>query len=407
MHAAETLKQQLGICFRFGLAVAADPQLWWDSFRYCRDALGHEHGLVGLVGPKAAIALPVTGGRWRRAAATRCGLASLPCVLGLHRRRQSGGGKHAIAPPPSAIASFGALVRWELAMVKAFGITFPKQDAERLPATTFGAELLFAVAEARREGDAAALRALSELMGVYEGRLGSLLRQLRAAMEASPRPEEVLLEPRPAFAPFWASCSPRFAGELLAHVQLSLSEPSFHETHALLEERLGLLRLRPVVGRERAEGAEALAREASDDEQQVRRPLEAERQCLADELSDGAGPSAEKEASDANEPHDKTAQPESHTDSDDDGSGGGDDDAAAEDDDVCDEATWGVLQRLLGFRHEFHPADCAELLYTSLAPALVNPPVNEPGSPPTGGHRRGDGWVRFGGQQAAQYDLGP
>ena len=28
------LNQQLRLCFRFGLAATADPQLWWDSFRY-------------------------------------------------------------------------------------------------------------------------------------------------------------------------------------------------------------------------------------------------------------------------------------------------------------------------------------------------------------------------------------
>ena len=146
-----TLEQQLGVCFRFGLAVAADPQLWWDAFRYCRDALGHEHGLVGLVGPNAAVALPVAGGRVVSSRdALRLGV-SLPCVLGVHRRRPLGSGKTPVlAPPASAVASFEALVLWERAMVRAFGITFSKHDAERLPAATFGAELLVAVAGARQ-----------------------------------------------------------------------------------------------------------------------------------------------------------------------------------------------------------------------------------------------------------------
>ena len=55
------LEQQLQICFRFGLATTADPQLWWDSFRYTV-SLGHAHGLADFMAGQA-VALPVTDGR--------------------------------------------------------------------------------------------------------------------------------------------------------------------------------------------------------------------------------------------------------------------------------------------------------------------------------------------------------
>ena len=39
----------------------AEPQLWWDAFRYAV-SLGHPHGLVGFM-PGAAIALPLADPR--------------------------------------------------------------------------------------------------------------------------------------------------------------------------------------------------------------------------------------------------------------------------------------------------------------------------------------------------------
>ena len=42
---------------------------------------------------------------------------SLPTLLG-HRRRHGGAAKHTLALPPSASTSWGARVRWELAIVQ-------------------------------------------------------------------------------------------------------------------------------------------------------------------------------------------------------------------------------------------------------------------------------------------------
>ena len=120
-----------------------------------------------------AIALPVTDARVVSSRdVLRLG-ASLPCVLGL-RRKHSLGTKHTLALPPSANATWGGRVRWELAMVQAFGVTYPPADAERGVAA-IGPELLQAVADARSEGDVGGLAALAELLGVYERRLGALL----------------------------------------------------------------------------------------------------------------------------------------------------------------------------------------------------------------------------------------
>ena len=76
---------------------------------------------------------------------------ALPCVLGL-RHKHTKGIKHTLALPPSAATSWGGRVRWEVAVVQAFGATFPQLDAERA-AASIGTELLEAVAEARRDGD--------------------------------------------------------------------------------------------------------------------------------------------------------------------------------------------------------------------------------------------------------------
>ena len=74
---------------------------------------------------------------------------ALPCVLGL-RHKHTKGTKHTLALPPSAATSWGGRVRWEVAVVQAFGATFPQIDAERA-AASIGTELLEAVAEARRD----------------------------------------------------------------------------------------------------------------------------------------------------------------------------------------------------------------------------------------------------------------
>ena len=186
------LEQQLQICFRFGLATTADPQLWWDSFKYTQ-TLGHAHGLADFMAGQA-VALPVTDGRVVSSRDTRRLGTSLPCLLGL-RRKHSLGTKHTIALPPSANATWSARVRWELAMVQAFGITFPPADAERA-AVSIGPELLQAIADARKDGEAGALKALAELLSIYQRRLGALLPKLKDAMQESSVPEACLLEAR-------------------------------------------------------------------------------------------------------------------------------------------------------------------------------------------------------------------
>ena len=96
-------------------------------------------------------------------------------------------------------------MRWELAIVQAFGATFPQPDAERA-ASLLGSELLEALAEARRDGDAAGLEAVAALLRIYEVRLGALLPKLRAALQASPLVEERLLERSPDHPAGQTSC---------------------------------------------------------------------------------------------------------------------------------------------------------------------------------------------------------
>ena len=337
------LEQQLQICFRFGLAVTADPQLWWDSFRYTV-SLGYAHGLADFM-PGQPVALPVADSR---VVSSRDALrlnVSLPCLLGL-RRKHSGGSKHALALPPSVASSWPARVRWELAIVQAFGVTFPKADAERIAAGSFGAELLDDVAEARSAGDAGALEALGALLEIYERRMGSLLPSLREAMESSEQPEELLLEARTqrsaepipytaealfgkAPALFSSSCSPKYVDELLAITSVALADACFHDTRNLLEEELGMLRLKEPS--------------ADSGEKEARHP----------EAPDDAGEGAEE----AEEPHEEGDEDEVES-------------SAGED--ACDEATWRVLARLLGFQHQLDPIHCPRLLYTVLTPVLVD-----------------------------------
>ena len=99
-------------------------------------------------------------------------------------------------------------MRWELAIVQAFGATFPQPDAERA-ASLLGSELLEALAEARRDGDAAGLEAVAALLRIYEARLGGLLPKLRAALQASPLVEELLLERPPDRPAGQMSCGSR------------------------------------------------------------------------------------------------------------------------------------------------------------------------------------------------------
>ena len=79
-------------------------------------SLGHEHGLVGLM-PGAAIALPLVDGRVASSRDVQRHALALPCVLGL-RHKHAKGAKHTLALPPSASASWGGRVRWELAIVQ-------------------------------------------------------------------------------------------------------------------------------------------------------------------------------------------------------------------------------------------------------------------------------------------------
>jgi hypothetical protein len=236
------LEQQLKTCFRFGLATTVDPQLWWDSFCYAV-SLGHAHGLVDFMPPGAAIALPLTDARTLISSRDLRRLAvSVPCLLGLCRKPATASIKYALAIPPSASTTFGGRIRWELAVVQSFGVTYPKADIERIPAGAFAADLLYAVSEARDQRDLGALEALVELLEIYKTRMGALLPMLQAAFEASRCPEEFLLEERTQFQPYSSSCSPKYIDELLEFANVTLTSPSFHDTRDLLEESLGVLR---------------------------------------------------------------------------------------------------------------------------------------------------------------------
>ena len=171
------LQEQLKLCFRFGLCATADPQLWWDAHRYAI-SLGHSHGLADFM-PQAAIALPVAGGRVVSSRDVMRLDVALPYLLGHPRKPPASLSKSTLTPPPSVAGTWAGRVRWELAMVQAFGVTFPKASAERLSAAAVGTDLLYAIAEARDEGDTSTLHALAELLDVYERRMGGLLPTLR------------------------------------------------------------------------------------------------------------------------------------------------------------------------------------------------------------------------------------
>ena len=96
---------------------------------------------------------------------------------------------------PPSVTTWGARVRWELAIVQAFGVTYPKADVEHIQAGAFVTDLVFAVAQARDQGDSSTLDALLELLETYKSRLGALLPMLRRAAEKSHRP----VQPEPFF----------------------------------------------------------------------------------------------------------------------------------------------------------------------------------------------------------------
>ena len=334
------LDQQLTNCFRFGLATTADPQLWWDCHRYCRSR-GYEHGLADFMPAGLALALPVEGARVVSSRDVTRLTVALPCLLGLRRKLHDG--KTLLALPPSvASAGWAAQVRWELAMVRAFGTTFPKADAERIPSGAFGSDLLFAVADAREKRDIGGLEALLELLSTYQQRMPSLLPKLQAVMATSHRPEECLLERRHHFHSFPSSCSPHYIAELLEFANITIAESSFHETRSFLESTLGMLQLRQSAGNDSH-------RSEADEEHRMDEDIQLDADAATYEPvqqhdPEGVGVSEE----------DDTA------------------DFVVGDDLACSAAVWDILERLLGFHHAFVPSDCPRLLYSVLTPALLS-----------------------------------
>ena len=125
---------------------------------------------------------------------------------------------------------------------------------------------------------------------------------------------------------------------------------SLHDTRDLLEARLGMLRLRAANDHG---GAAAIAAAAAAAAQLPRVGVE-------DATVAAAAPAA---AAAAVEEEEECSSIEGDGDEDDDAAssvGGG----------ACDEATWEILSRLLGFEHTFEPSHCARILYLSLGPAL-------------------------------------
>ena len=348
------LEQQLKNCFRFGIATTADPQLWWDSFRYAVSR-GFAHGLAGFM-PGSAIALPLVDSRGGVVSSRDVQRLSvgLPCLLGL-RRKPTTNIKYLLAIPPSA-STWSARVHWELAIVQAFGVAYPKSDVERIPAGAFVTDLLYAVLEARESGKTRTLGALGELLTIYKSRLGSLLPLLRSAAQTSSRPEECLLEKRAEFQPFASSCSPKFVDEMLSFCNVALSDDSFHNIRDLLESSLGMLRLR-LVGASKHEDEAAAVKAAAAGVQDI----EVEEN---DSDGDSAFESAEEESSEGREASTTVTDGDDVDEDEDDGDDDGDEEA-------CDEATWEVLERLLGFHHTFEPRDCPWVLYSALTPALL------------------------------------
>jgi hypothetical protein len=337
------MEQQLRNCFRFGIATTADSQLWWDSFRYAVSR-GHAHGLIDFM-PGAAIALPLANSRGGVVSSRDIQRLSvgLPCLLGLCRKPTSSS-KYLLAVPPS-VSTWSTRIHWELAVVKAFGVTYPKTDVERIPAGAFVTDLLYAVAEAREAGHTRTLEALRELLDIYKNRMGSLLPLLRSAAQTSSRPEECLLEKRAEFQPFASSCSPKFVEELLSFCNVVLSDESFHNIRDLLDRRLGMLRLR-LVGSSQPEAEPVAAAEPEAEDEDGDSDGDLDFQSAEEEDAEGQGVTIIEADEDDVEVED------------------GDEEAS-------DDATWEVLERLLGFHHAFKPRHCPWVLYSALTPALL------------------------------------
>ncbi|KAL7550003.1 hypothetical protein ACHAWF_013259 [Thalassiosira exigua] len=235
------LEGQIRYLFRFGLHITVDPDDFWCSFRYAL-SLGYANGLVDLVGSDVPIALPLQGSSVLSSKDTRrLSQASLPCILGLHRRPISAS-KYVLAIPRSASVSWGAMIAWELSMVKTFGVSYPRADVS--DHKLLSSELLHAISDARGAKDAQPLQDLVELFDVYEQRMGNLVVGLRSDLESSHVPEECLLEKRPAFRPFSQSCSPSYIDAILEFTELSLLDVSFHAIRDFLGEALGVLCLK-------------------------------------------------------------------------------------------------------------------------------------------------------------------
>ena len=156
-----------------------------------------------------------------------------------------------------------------------------------------------------------------------------------------------------------------------------LSDDSYHNVRDLLERSLGMLRLRLVGAGKTKDGAA---------------PAEGENahglSCAAEAGDGGAamdGKALEKAAlaalglddSDDSNSEYASAEEESVSDQDagvvkaeNDDDEDEDDEDDEDDDEACDEITWEVLERLLGFYHAFEPRDCL-LLYSVFTPALL------------------------------------
>jgi hypothetical protein len=331
------LEQQLRNCFRFGLVTTADAQLWWDSFRYTVSK-GFSRGLIDFM-PDTAIALPlVDGDRIVSSRDVHRLSVSLPCILGLIRK-PSNGNKRMLAVPPS-VSTWAGRVRWELAIVQAFGITYPMSDVTHIPEGAFATDLLYAVAQARVARQTDVLEALCDLLvDVYKSSMGSFLAKLRLVMESSRRPEECLLQMRAQFHPFPSSCSPKFVQELLEFANFAVVDTSNHAVRGLIESSLGLLQLVPASTGESA--GEGVSDDSDSDFESVNSKDEAEGVVSDD--------------SNVEERND-----EEHIDV-----------PKQFNDKACDEVTWAVLEHLLGFRHSFDSSQCPWVLYSALTPALV------------------------------------
>ena len=374
------LDSELQNCLRFGLRLAA-PQLWWDAFRYAV-AEGHARGLADLVGPNAPVPLPTADSRTVSSRDVTKLNVSLPCLLGLVRKH-TGLDKHTLALPPSVTASWEARVQWELAMVRAFGTAFPRADASRLATDGFGTDLLSAISHARAGGKLRALHAVRELLGVYEGRMGAFVPTLRTVLQFSTAAEHLLLERRVHSRSFPASCTPKYVDGIVTYAGIGVADPG---VMSFLTDHLGILSLRegppphaepndeashaePTgTGTDTGTGARPTAAgvggsEASHAEPTGARPTAAGVGGSAGRGPDGIGPREAARAPHCVESDESDAD---LTTSDAGGAGGSTSIPRA-----CDEATWDVLERLLGVRHSFDPCHCSWLLYSVLTPVLT------------------------------------